>query len=667
MGQPSQPLAADSALQSAEQLLHKGALRDGEVALRALLDAHPSLARARLLLGSLCARDERLTEAAGHLARALQDAPDMEAAAVALARVCRQMKRGAEAEPVLAGFCERHPRAAKAWQAYADVLFDNDKPDAARAAQRHAVEVDGHFDAMRRAVQASAAGAPRQAEAIYRDILQAEPDHVYALIGLANAALDGNAPDDAERLLNQALAVSPNLSHAHRGLARLHMNRSHHAPAEAAARRAVALNPELAESWTTLGTVCAGGLQQAEAARAFAQSLAITPDQPRVQLSLGHVKKALGDRAGSEAAYKASLALAPTLGEAWWSLADLKTYRFTDAELAAMREALDRDTLDDRDRAGLRFALGKALEDRGEFDAAFEHYRRGNAIRRRHESFDIERFERQCRRLKETFTAQRIERKQQVPTAATATPIFVVGLPRSGSTLVDQILSSHSEVQGTMELPHVLGYVRELDPERGGKPPGYPACIEAMPAAEFAALGQRYLDETRPYRGDAPFFVDKMPNNFMHLGLIACMAPGAVFVDARRHPMGCCFSVFKQSFARGQAFGYDLDSLAAYYRGYLDVMAHWDAVLPGRVHRVIYERMVDDAETETRALLDACGLPFETACLRFHETERVVRTASAEQVRRPIYQEAKTQWRAFEAHLGSLKAALGPALDSWQG
>ena len=216
-----------------------------------------------------------------------------------------------------------------------------------------------------------------------------------------------------------------------------------------------------------------------------------------------------------------------------------------------------------------------------------------------------------------------------------------------------------------MELPHILGYVRELDPRRGGRPPGYPACVHEMSPEDFGTLGRRYLEETEPYHGGAPHFVDKMPNNFMHVGLIACMLPDAVFVDTRRHPLGCCFSIYKQNFARGQTFGYDLETLAAYYRNYVDVMAHWDAVLPGRVHRVVYERLVDDTEGETRRLLAHCGLPFEEACLRFHETERVVRTASAEQVRRPIYRDAKTHWQAYEAHLGPLVEGLGEVLESW--
>ena len=653
-------------LDAALRLVREGAPERAEQTLRQTLRANPGDAPARRLLGLLCTRLGNASEGLSHLARAVRDAPRSEAAALDLARALTDAKRRGEAEAVLAAFCRRQPAAAAALQAWADALFANGKAEAARRAQRRAVEADAHFQDMRRAVQASAAGRPQDAEAIYRSILKSNPNHVHALVGLANAALDGNAPDDAQRLLNHALSVSAYASPVHRGLARLHMNRGRFAEALAAAQRAVDLNPELAESWTTMGTVCAWGLQQEAAQRAFVQSLRIAPNQPRVQLSLGHVRKALGERAASVRAYKEALALAPALGEAWWSLADLKTYAFADHEVAAMERALEDDALHERDRAAVYFALGKAFEDRRANDAAFEHYRRGNAIRRRFESFDVERFQRQCQRLQMVFTAARLAASASDGRELGApTPIFVVGLPRAGSTLIEQILASHSQVQGTMELPHVLGYVREMDPRRGGAPPGYPACIETMSPADFAALGKRYIDETRAYHGDAPFFVDKMPNNFMHVGLIACMLPQAVFVDARRHPLGCCFSVYKQHFARGQSFGYDFDALGAYYRGYLDVMAHWGQVLPGRVHRVIYERMVDDAESQTRRLLQACGLPFEAACLRFHETARVVRTASAEQVRRPIYADAKMHWRAFERHLAPLKAALGPALDAW--
>lgn len=360
------------------------------------------------------------------------------------------------------------------------------------------------------------------------------------------------------------------------------------------------------------------------------------------------------------AAYRACITAEPRLGEAWWSLADLKTYRFDDDEVDMMQAAHEGD-IHERDRAALAFALGKAFEDRDEPRKSFAHYREGNAIRHRVETFNIERFDAQCTRLRMTFTAEELGRETR-PVEGPV-PIFVVGLPRSGSTLVDQILASHSQVQGTMELPHILRYVQEFEASEGRAQ--YPGVIAELKPDELLELGERYLDETSAYHHGAPFFVDKMPNNFMHLGLIARILPHAVFVDTRRHPMACCFSIFKQHFARGQAFGYDLETLGAYYRAYVAIMAHWDAVMPGRVHRVIYESMVDDTEAEIRQLLAHCGLPFEPACLRFFETDRVVRTASAEQVRQPIYTDAKAQWLPFEPYLDPLKAGLGDVLDNW--
>ena len=644
-------------------------LRDGDVGrareqLLAILETEPAEVNALRLLGVLDARRGDLEAGARWLERAVRGAPGFLDAVLDLADVYGRLGRGAEAEAVLAAFCRRAPRASVAWQRYADVLFDNGKPDDARRAQRRSVETDPFHADMRRAIEALGSGRPQDAEKIYREVLKQNPNHPHALVGLANAAIDRNVADDAARLLDRAMAVSPNMTHVHRALARLHMNRSRYPEAEAAARRAVELNPELADGWTTLGTVYAWGLKQRDAAEAFAKSLEISPRQPRVLLSLGHVRKTLGETDASVRAYRDGLALEPRLGEAWWSLADLKTHAFSEADVERMQASLTEARLPERERAALRFALGKAFEDRGDVEVAFGHYREGNAIRHRHERFNVERFERQCEALRETFTPATLEGRCAAEVDGPV-PIFVIGLPRSGSTLVDQILSSHSAVQGTMELPHILGYVRELDPRRGGAPPGYPACVREMSPERFAALGRRYLEETEPYHGNAPHFVDKMPNNFMHVGLIACMLPNAVFVDTRRHPLGCCFSIYKQNFARGQTFGYDLETLAAYYRNYVGVMEHWDAVLPGRVHRVVYERLVDDTEGETRRLLEHCGLPFEEACLRFHETERVVRTASAEQVRRPIYRDAKTHWRAYEGYLGPLVEGLGDVLENW--
>jgi hypothetical protein len=356
--------------------------------------------------------------------------------------------------------------------------------------------------------------------------------------------------------------------------------------------------------------------------------------------------------------------LAPGFGEAYWSLANLKTYRFDVPEIEAMRSALTRAELRDEDRYHLEFSLGKALEDGGDFAASFDHYTKGNALRRKSTGYSADETTAHMQRSKALFTrdffAERVGSGASAPD-----PIFVVGLPRAGSTLIEQILSSHSQVEGTMELPDISHLARELGGQKlRDEVSKYPETLAGLDRERLRALGEAYIARTRVQRKtDRPFFIDKMPNNFAHLGLIHLILPNAKIIDARRHPMANCFSAFKQHFARGQTFTYDLGELGRYYRDYVELMAHFDAVLPGRVHRVHYERMVADTEGEVRRLLAACGLPFEDACLRFNETERAVRTASSEQVRRPIFTDAVEQWRNYEQWLGPLRDALGPALD----
>jgi tetratricopeptide (TPR) repeat protein len=331
-----------------------------------------------------------------------------------------------------------------------------------------------------------------------------------------------------------------------------------------------------------------------------------------------------------------------------------------------MRAQLARGDLAAADRYHYHFALGKALEDQGSWEEAFRHYEQGNRLRRSQISYDAEGNASHVARSKALFSrmffAERAGFGSDAPDA-----IFIVGLPRSGSTLLEQILSSHSAVEGTMELPDVISIARVLGERKNrSQESKYPDVLATLGAAEFRALGERYIEQTRIQRKtNAPFFIDKMPNNFAHLGLIHLMLPRAKIIDARRHPLGCCFSAFKQHFARGQSFTYDLAELGRYYRDYVELMSHFDEVLPGRVHRVIYERMIDDTEIETRRLLEYCGLPFEEGCLRFYENERAVRTASSEQVRQPIYREAIDHWRHFEPWLDPLREALGPVLDAY--
>ncbi|HQP21181.1 MAG TPA: sulfotransferase, partial [Phenylobacterium sp.] len=354
------------------------------------------------------------------------------------------------------------------------------------------------------------------------------------------------------------------------------------------------------------------------------------------------------------------------MGEAWWSLANLKTFRFEAGDLAAIRAQLARGDLADEDRFHLEFALGKALEDAGDYGASFAAYAQGNALRRKSLDYDAEETHRAMLRSRALFTpdflAARAGQGCEAPD-----PIFILGLPRAGSTLIEQILASHSMIEGTMELPDIPAIAKRLGARKAkDQESAYPEVLAELSAEELRALGEEYLERTRGQRKlGRPLFIDKMPNNFAHVGLIRLILPNAKIIDARRHPLGCCFSGFKQHFARGQGFTYDLTDLGRYYADYVALMAHFDAVAPGRVHRVIYERMVADPESETRALLDYCGLPFEDACLRFYENDRAVRTASSEQVRRPIFTDGLDQWRNFEPWLDPLKAALGSVLEAY--
>jgi tetratricopeptide (TPR) repeat protein len=395
----------------------------------------------------------------------------------------------------------------------------------------------------------------------------------------------------------------------------------------------------------------------------YAALLAEYPGNAQVWMSYGHALKTAGFTARAIEAYRRALAIQPSFGEVWWSLANLKTFRFSDDEVATMRAQLGRTDLSDDDRLHLDFALGKALEDAGEYAASFDHYAAGNARRHAQLHYDPAETHARVEHIRRQYTREFFAARAGSGSAA-RDPIFIVGLPRSGSTLIEQILSSHSQVEGTMELPEVTSITRLLreQAEGDGAMP-YHEALARLDADALRELGERYLAHTRIHRKTAaPLFIDKMPNNFMHIGLIQLMLPNAIIIDARRHPMACCFSGFKQHFARGQSFSYRLDDLARYYTDYVQLMAHFDAVLPGRVHRVIYERMVEDTEGEVRGLLAHCGLPFEEACLRFFENERPVRTASSEQVRRPIYREGMDQWRHYAPWLGPLEEGLGEVL-----
>ena len=493
------------------------------------------------------------------------------------------------------------------------------------------------------------------AERILKPYLKEDPFDVRAIRMLAELAARIGRLKDSETLLRRALEIAPNFTPARANLASVLGRLGRPAEALELLDDLFAAEPDsighINLKAATLGRL--GDFEQA--IELYESVLRRAPNQPRLQMTYGHMLKTIGRQEDSIRAYRKAIQLMPTLGDAWWSLANLKTVSFDDDDLAAMQRALTSPDLKDDDRFHLNFALGKALHDAGQPEEAFAQYAAGNALRRTYHPVPPGKTGRFVDRSIEAFTSDVLA---QAGGCDAPDPIFVVGMPRAGSTLVEQILSSHSLVEGTAELPDIPAIACA-----GGK---YPASAIALTPPERQAAGEEYLKRTSVQRRtERPFFVDKLPNNWMFVPFIHLILPNAKIIDARRHPLGCCFSNFRQHFARGQDFTYDLEDLGRYYSNYVRLMAHVDNVIPGRVHRVIYERMVEDTEGEVRALLDYCGLEFEPQCMEFHKTERAVRTASSEQVRRPIYKEATEEWRPYEPFLEPLKQALGPVLDAY--
>jgi tetratricopeptide (TPR) repeat protein len=504
------------------------------------------------------------------------------------------------------------------------------------------------------------------AEQLVRAFLLRHGHHVEAMRLLARIGIAREVYDDAQLLLEGVLELAPDYHAARYDYARALIERHLYQRAEAELSKLLAAEPDN-RSYRTLYALAQVGLGRHErAVGLYRELLAGAPEPAELHLSVAHSLKTLGRLPEAVTEYRTAAAARPGYGDAYWSLANLKTYRFEDEELERMRAAERAPLASAVDRYHLCFALGKALEDRGEYAESFGYYARGNALRRAQSPYRPEVFEHNTRLQIEVCDAALFERLAEAGERA-PDPIFIVGLPRSGSTLIEQILASHSAVEGTHELADIPRLVAELqgrdwDPEQ----PRYPALLRDMGAEDFRRLGAKYLSDTRIYRSGKARFIDKMPNNFRHIGLLHLMLPEARIIDARREPMACCFGNFKQLFAHGQEFAYGLEDLARYYRTYLELMRHWDRVLPGRVLRVQHEDLVDDLQGNVRRLLEYCGLDFEPACVEFHKTERSVRTASSEQVRRPIYREGLDQWRHYEPWLSELRGALGDALTRYR-
>ena len=502
-------------------------------------------------------------------------------------------------------------------------------------------------------------GEIQQAEQVVREYLLKHGDHVEGMRLLAQIGVEHDVLDDAELLLENALRLAPDCHAARYEYAVVLVKRHKHLLAREQMEKLLRIDPDNRIYRTTYATVCMGFGDYERAVPLYRELLREMPADPELHLSIGHALKTQGKTAEAIAAYRAAAKVKADCGDAFWSLANLKTYRFTDDELARMCAAEAAPGTRPIDRYHLAIAIGKALEDRAQYAEAFAYYERGNALKKTECRYQPGVTERNTRLQKAVCTAEFFAARSGFG-CTSAAPIFIVGLPRSGSTLIEQILATHSGVEGTMELADIPRMVQELEgrSEDQGEP-RYPAVLARLAAEDCRRLGEKYLADTRVYRSAKDTFIDKMPNNFRHLGLIHLILPQAKIIDARREAMACCFSNFKQLYASGQQFTYSLQDLGRYYRSYIELMTHWETVLPGKVLRVQHADVVADLEGSVRRILDFCGLDFEPGCIEFHRTERQVHSASSEQVRQPIYTEGLEQWRHFEPWLGPLKTALG--------
>jgi len=504
----------------------------------------------------------------------------------------------------------------------------------------------------------------QDAERLAKHFLRDNKTHPEGMRLLAEVLTRKNILDEAQFLLETLVALQPKMIPARLQLFHVLMRRQRfHSAFDIAAslnKDAPTDTGEIKRAYAA-AAFAVGNIEEAK--DLYAQLAKNAPADHLIPISQGHIFNAIGERENAVAAFQRCISLKPAHGDSYWSLANTKSYRFDDDEIASMQKIEEGDALSTLDRVQICFALGKALEDKNLFDDAFNYYDRGNSLKLPTTHYDPVQLRKRVQAQIDVCTSELFESRQHVG-VQNIDPIFIVGLPRAGSTLLEQILASHSQVDGTMELHNVLDLAKRLrgrDADQDGTP-RYPAILGDLDNDLFAQFGAQFIDQTRIYRGSGQLFIDKMPNNFFHIGLIKLILPNAKIIDARRHPMACCFSGYKQLFGEGQEFSYGLSQIGEYYKEYVRLMAHWDAVLPGHVLRVNHEDVVADLETQVHRILDYCGLEFESACLEFHKTERTVRTPSAEQVRQPIYTSGLEQWKNFEHYLAPLKEALGSEL-----
>ena len=647
------------AYENAASLLESGEIDLAEYQLTEILNKFPDEPNALRLSGLSSLQKGKPEIALIPLKKALKVAPDFYQVYENLSQAWVLLGNLEEAEICLKKYLEHNQSSFSAWKALGDILFDQGKEEESEKAYKNAISTDPKYLKLQEAMVLIQKGNLGEAEKIYREILAEDPENVDAIRLLALLASRAGSNDHAIRMLESCVRIAPDYALAWENLAKLYRQKDDQESLIKASKcflKATELRPDWAEGWAGLGTMQTRSSQHNDGIESYQKSLSLKENQPRVHLSLGHVYKTTGSQDKSIAAYKDAIKFDEKFGEAYWSLANLKTYRFDEKELNNMEVQIDNQDLPEREKIHFLFALGKAYEDIGDYEKSFKYYDLGNHLNRGRTSYDPKAIEALTDRLISFFNLDLFHQFEDSG-YHTNEPIFIVGLPRSGSTLVEQILASHSLVEGTMELPNIMNIARKLG-NSSKENTAYPEIINSLNRTDLINLGKTFIEETKFIRTDKPIFIDKMPNNFSHIGLIKLILPKAKIIDARRNPMDTCFSCYKQLFARGQAFTYDQTEIARYYLNYIRLMDHWDEVLPGHVFRVQHEQLLEDQEKVTRDLLNFCDLDFEHATLEFYKNSRAVKTASSEQVREPINNKGLHQWKKYESYLGDLKYHL---------
>ena len=652
-------VSLETAYKNAGDLLKKNEFNLAENQLSEILKKFPNDPNALRLSGVSSLEQEKPEVALIPLQKAIRVAPKFLQAHENLAQAWTQLGDLKKAEVCFKKCLELDASNFSNWKALGDVLSDQGKDEEADKAYKNAISTDKKYLDLQKAMSQVQKGNLGEAEKIYREILSDDPNNVDALRLLALLASRTGAVDQAINMLENCTKIAPDYALAWENLAKMYRQKDDPDSLQKAAfcfRKATELRPNWAEGWAGLGTMQTRSSQHEEGIESYKKSIELKANQPRVHLSLGHVYKTTGNQEACISSYNEAISFDNNFGEAYWSLANLKTYKFSGEEISSMEKKIELTEVPEREKVHFLFSLGKAFEDMGNYDESFEYYKRGNDLNRGRTTYDPKAIEALSERLKQFFTEERFHENKDFGDNSSA-PIFIVGLPRSGSTLIEQILASHSKIEGTMELPNIMNIARKLGNSTKDRT-AYPEVIESLQGSDLTDLGKSFIDETQFLRTGKQYFIDKMPNNFSHIGLIKLILPNAKVIDARRNPMDTCFSCFKQLFARGQAFTYDLSEIARYYVNYVNLMDHWDKVLPGYVFKLQHEDLINNQEGVTRDLIDFCEVDFESSTLEFYKTKRAVKTASSEQVRQPINTKGVNQWKNYETHLKDLKFHL---------